>query len=262
MPSSGTIISITDYNTAQAKLQDILGLGEDGYGLPIISTLPLETSQVGSVEQWNRLIDDINVARVHITNTSTNTSHITTGTSIIATTVTNLLSDVDWLYNHRYTCHPSQFYSSVSTGTIVSTSTFFSNSTSTRTISWGTTVTSITHEIVVGFPARLLARYYFNLGSYLTFIPFYSGSLLNDLDGEWANFIDYLRNPANEYKYDRDKYVNYTSTVTVWTSGTLSVSVLAEKDVDERVIKFTTRYSNSNSISLYITPSGSTWTVS
>jgi hypothetical protein len=258
--SSGTPIAKDDFNTAQATVLDILGLGDNGYGLPIIKSAPVENTQSIGLKQWNNLIDDINQAYLHVANRTTSTAKLNTGTSIVKTTTTNaLLSTVDWLNNNRYTCHPSQF---LNTGTSVatSTSTFFSDSTSTRTVVWGSGESNtISHELLVSFPSRTLARYYFNLGSYLTFAPYYQGSILFDADAAWANFIDYLRAPAQQYKYDRAKYVNYSSTVTSWTSGSLIVSVLAEKSVDERTIKFTTSYINGSPSTVYITPTGSTY---
>lgn len=262
MPTSGTNILKTDYNTAQATLQDILGVGENGYGIPILNSDPVEITQVARARAWNDFISDLNVVHKHISNVSTNTSYFTTGTSVVtASTVSNLLSRVNWLNDasRRYTCHPNQF---LNTGTSIanSTSTFFSDSTSTRTLSWGVNTDLITHEVVVSFPSRLTARYYFNMGSYLSFVPYYEGNIISDLDGEWANFIDYLRLPANIYKFDRTKYLA-GSDITTYTSGSLTISVLAEISADERTIKFTTSYSNSDSTTVYISPSGSTWTI-
>jgi len=258
-----TLITKETYNTAQSKLQNILGLGENGYGLPLISSSLVEVSRTATAKQWNNLIADINIVRQHVANTNTNTAYLITGTSILrASTVTNLISDINWLYDdsRRYKCHPAQFFTTGTTS-LTSTSTFFSDSTSTRTLAWGTDTRKITHEVISRFPSRLAARYYFNIGSYLSFVPYYTGGLVNDLDGEWANFIDYLRNPTREYRYDREQYINYTSTLTVWTSGSLSISLLAEKLEDEKTIKFTTSYMNNSSAGLYITPAGSTWTI-
>lgn len=260
MPTSGTNLPKTDYNTAQATLQDILSVGEDGYGIPILNSDPVEVTQVARARGWNDFISDLNVVHKHISNVSTNTSYFNTGTSIVtASTVSNLLARVNWLNDasRRYTCHPSQFYT---TGTSISTSTFFSDSTSTRTLSWGVDPSIITHEVVVSFPSRLLARYYFNMGSYLSFVPYYEGDIISDIDGEWATFIDYLRLPANTYKFDREKYLA-GSDITNYNSGSLTISVLAEISADERTIKFTTSYSNNASSTLYISPSGSTWTI-
>ena len=258
--SSGTPLAKDDYNAAQAILQDIISLGDNGYGLPIINSTPVENTQVVTAKNWNSLIDDINIVYRHVANKNTSTANLSTGTSIVtAAAPAALVSAVNWLNDNRYTCHPSQF---LNTGTSVatSTSTFFSDSTSRRNIVWNTGVSNvISHEVLVSFPSKTLARYYFNLGSYLSFVPFYEGNILFDPDALWANFIDYLRAPAQQYKYDRAKYVNYSSTTTSWTSGSLVVKVLAEKSVDERTIKFTTSYIDGVLGTVSITPSGSTY---
>ena len=257
MPTSGNNILKTDFNNAQAILKDVLGQGENGYGRSTITSDPVEITQVATADQWNRFIRDLNLVHKHVTNVNTSTLNVNTGTDrVTASTVTNLISSVNYVSDavRRYTCHPSQFV------VYQSTSTFYYDSTSTRTLTWGVDQTLITHEVVVSFPTRLTARYYFNLGSYLTFVPFFQGNLIADIDGEWATFIEYINQPAQQYRFDRTKYLA-GSAVTTWNSGTLSVSILASISADEKSIKFTTSYSNSDSTTVYITPSGSTWTI-
>ena len=120
---------------------------------------------------------------------------------------------------------------------------------------------NITHKVVTTFPNRLAARYYFNLGCYLTFVPYYQGTGLNDLDVEWAEFIDHLRAPEQELRYGRNEFINYSSTVTSWSSGTLSVSFAAAKSVNETEIEFTTIYSNNASAALIVSPAVATWSI-
>jgi hypothetical protein len=257
MPTSGNNILKSDFNDAQAILKDVLGQGENGYGFSTITSDPVEITQVATADQWNRFIRDINLIHKHVTNVNTSTLNVNTGTSIItASTATNLISSVNYVSDavRRYTCHPSQFV------VYQSTSTFYYDSTSTRTLTWGVDQTLITHEVVVSFPTRLKARYYFNMGSYLTFSPFFEGNIIADIDGEWATFIEYINQPAQRYIFDRTKYLA-GSAITTWTSGTLTVSILASILSDEKSIKFTTSFSNSDSTTVYITPSGSTWTI-
>ena len=257
MPTSGNNILKTDFNNAQAILKDVLGQGENVYGRSTITSDPVEITQVATADQWNRFIRDLNLVHKHVTNVNTSTLNVNTGTDrVTASTVTNLISSVNYVSDavRRYTCHPSQFV------VYQSTSTFYYDSTSTRTLTWGVDQTLITHEVVVSFPTRLTARYYFNMGSYLTFAPFFQGNLIADIDGEWATFIEYINQPAQQYRFDRTKYLA-GSAVTTWNSGTLSVSILASISADEKSIKFTTSYSNSDSTTVYITPSGSTWTI-
>ena len=180
MTTSGNNILKTDFNNAQAILKDVLGQGENGYGRSTITSDPVEITQVATADQWNRFIRDLNLVHKHVTNVNTSTLNVNTGTDrVTASTVTNLISSVNYVSDavRRYTCHPSQFV------VYQSTSTFYYDSTSTRTLTWGVDQTLITHEVVVSFPTRLTARYYFNLGSYLTFVPFFQGNLIADIDG-------------------------------------------------------------------------------
>jgi hypothetical protein len=250
--NSGDTINHNDHNGIQSLLEDVLGLGENGYGLPLIRSNPLGTSNRTTALEWNNLVYDTDILYQHITNTSTTIQKVTTGTTVVQAAQTNeLYSTVAWLYDNsrRYTCHPGQFV--ISTGSSIL---FTGGGKSLRTLPWGVDNNSITHRVVSQFANRLAARYYFNIGSYLTFIPYYQGEGLNDLDAEWANFIDYLRTPGNEYIYDRTKYINYDSTTTEWTSGTLHVSITADRSPDQSSIEFITQYRNDASPTLLISP--------
>ncbi len=261
--TAGTTATHLDFNTAQTNMNSILGLGENGYGLSLIASVPAEEKQVIYAQAWNNLLFDINIVSRHITDAPAPTSTLTTGTSIVnAATMDAYITTSTWLLDpvRRYTCHPNQFY----IDPISNTSTFITaDSTSTRTLPWGANgINLITHRLIAAFPNRLAARYYFNLGSYLTFTPYYDGTTgLNDLDTEWANFIDYLRDPIKKYTYGRTEFVDWDSTSTSWSSGTLSVSVLANKSDDETNVEFIITYANNATATLIVSPTVATWQI-
>lgn len=262
MPSPGTLISSSTFNVAQTKLQDIMGLGEDGYGIPFIASNPITDNNFPSVQDWQFFLRDINTVHRHITNQNTS-SFITINNTqpLYASTATNAFATTDWLYesSRRWTCHPLQFFS---TGTDVAptTSTFNYGGVSTRTLAWGIEPNVISHEIVAIFPTRLRANYYFNLGSYLTFDPFAEGTSFSDLDNRWLSFINYMNNSARKYKYDRAKFQN-NSNLTTYNSGTLSVSILAEKINSGKDIKFTITFNDSDNSNVYVNPTGYAWKI-
>jgi hypothetical protein len=260
MPISGlSSVNNNDYNDIQVILDDILGLGENGYGMPQLRSSPLSTGARATANQWNALIGDLNTVRYHITNAGTSTAYFITGTTVVnSATINNLYADAYLLQNsaQRYTCHPSQFYTTSSNRTI-----FSKNSLSLRTKYWGTDTNSISHQVVATFPNPLTARYYFNLGSYLNFVPYVQGAAINDLDGEWLNFVNYLRASGNEYRYTHGEFVNYLSTTTTINSGTLQVKILAEKAIDETSVKFTITYKNNASSTVQLVPSASIYNI-
>ena len=249
----GDTLSYYDYNDIQTYLNDTLGIGENGYGLASIRSGPIEVNNKVTAADWNNLVHDINMLSLHINNYIASIPYIATGTDVITTAIANnLYTTATFLHDdsRRYTCHPSQF--EISSGTSIL---FYTGGDSLRTLPWGVSTNAITHKVVSQFSSRLAARYYFNIGSYLTLTPYYqSGTGINDLDAEWANFIDYLRQPANQYIYKRNEYENYSSTTTAWTSGTLHVSVTANRSSDQSSIEFVTIYSNDSSPNLLITP--------
>lgn len=256
----GTTVAHTDFNIAQTLLDDIMGIGENGYGLPLIQSTPQELYWKIGAYQWNNLISDINYVHQHITNSNTSTGYVITGTDVLsANTINALISTTEWLDDpiRRYTCHPSKFL----VNTVTDSTTLYSGGNSVRTLPWGVTTSEITHRVVTSFQNRLSARYYFNEGCFLNFLPNYSGIGLNDLDTEWANFIDYLRDPAQEYRYDRAQFVTYSSTTTSWNSGTLTVSVTANKSDDEKSIEFIMKYRNNESSTLIVSPNVGVWNI-
>jgi hypothetical protein len=257
--SPGDFIDHNDLNATQTILEDIMGIGENGYGLTSILSNPVAVGRKVNATQWNYLLSDMNTVEQHITgSTSTTLLPVTTASTAIiyASTVTNIYNNTVALQPNRYHCDPSQFL--ISDGG--SSTIFYGGGDSSRTSPWGVATSSITHHVTTQFPNRLAARYYFNLGCYLTYTPYYNGTGLNDLDTEWANFIDYLR-AATPYTYDRQKFVTYDSVTTEWTSGTLFVSIQADRAVDQASIDFTVIYRNNASPNLLISPAVGIYTI-
>lgn len=218
--STGSIIRMVHYNDIQTKVNEIIGLGQDGWGQGSQNSSAVTTRSKVSRTQWTNLINDVDFTKKHITGTTSSLVAPTTGTAI-SPNLGNTLGSVvfDDLLPLRYTCHPSQFYGYP--GETVNTF----NGTSIRTNVWGR---EISQQVRVDWPTNLFARYFFNAGSVLTWRPTYNSiALPNDRDEEWANFIDYMK--ANvAYEYDRSDFLAVSpSTSTTYTSGTLSVTVIA-----------------------------------
>lgn len=270
-PDPGSLLPIipaVDYNSIQSVISEILGTGENGYGLSDIASIPVApiTNRITAF-QWNALLRDINVATTHITNTSTVTTSVITGTTVVTKLRTDILQgQANYLIDpvRRYTCHPNQYYVDPVTSSTVN----YTDGISTRTLPWGVDVQSVTHKVNAAFATRLQARYFFNLGSYITLLPFHLNNGLNDLDAEWASFINHMQDTNVQYTYRRSDFMNQTSTSTVYNSGTLSISVLAEKAPDESNIEFTVTYGNTltydtgtNSALIVIIPTVGYWNI-
>jgi len=218
--STGSIIRMVHYNDIQTKVNEIIGLGQDGWGQGSQNSSAVTTRSRVSRTQWGNLINDVDFTKQHITGTTSSLVAPSTGTAI-SPNLGNALGSVvfDDLLPLRYTCHPSQFYGYP--GETVNTF----NGTSTRTTVWGR---EISQQVRVDWPTNLFARYFFNAGSVLTWRPIYTSIAdPNDRDEEWAAFIDYMK--ANvDYEYARDDFLGASaSKTTTYTSGTLSVTILA-----------------------------------
>jgi hypothetical protein len=84
---------------------------------------------------------------------------------------------------------------------------------------------------------------------------------INDLDLEWINWITAINNdPNQEFRFERDDFIAGGLTRT-YTSGTLRIEVIAEREFDEKNINFTTTYSNESTALLVVSPSVAGYTI-
>ena len=220
--STGTIAQTPHYNYAQNLVKDIIGLGENGWGQGSQNSSPVTTRNRISRTQWLNLSNDINFVQQHVLATQTTGLVPATATTIVTTFPNAVGALIDTLEPQRYVCHPSQYYGYP--GEVVNTI----NGTSTRTTVWGK---EISQQVRVDWPTNLFARYFFNAGSVFTWRPNYTSiAVPNDRDAEWASFIDYLK--ANvTYEYTRADFLDALDTKTsTYTSGTLSVTIIALRD--------------------------------
>lgn len=265
MPTTSTI-SAAHYNSIQTRVADVLGLGENGWGKPNIDSGPVTNRTRVTADQWNSLLDDVNQISLHILNISTTTQTVTAATELISLVPGQQLDHITQVLIQeptRYTCHPEQYVLDPTTST-VRPALFVTSST--RTTSWGLSPITINHGLTVSFITRLHAYYYFNLGNYLVWKPFYlpADVSTNDLDQEWQQWIDYIRNsPELEFRYTRTNFVNTLSNqvTQVYTSGTLSITVIANRRFDERNIDFSITYANETTTLLVVSPTVAGYTI-
>jgi len=251
MAQTQTLITATDFNVSQSLIADVLGLGENGWGIPLIQSTPTDAGRKIYASSWNSLLADVNLVNKHIYGTPSVISNVTSSTTVTSQYSNDMLSISSQLSDDlvRYTCNPSQFLYN----TLTNTTTQYSDSVSLRTLPWGANgISSITHKMIVSWANRLSARYYFNEGNYLIYKPYYLGTGLNDLDTEWAAFIDWL--DYQPWIYSRDTFINYRTTTTNWTSGTLEISLVARTSSDDKSIAVEVTYLNNASADLILSP--------
>lgn len=218
--STGSIVQAFSYNDIQTKVKEIIGLGLDGWGQGSQNSTAVTIRNRVTRTQWSNLINDVNFVQRHVTGSTSSLAAPTTGTAITPNLGNTLGASVfNDLVPLRYTCHPSQFYGYP--GETVNTL----NGTSTRTTVWGR---EISQQVRIDWPTNSFARYFFNAGSVLTWRPTYTSIAdPNDRDEEWAAFIDYLKATAS-YEYVRSDFLAVSAgKTTTYTSGTLSVTILA-----------------------------------
>lgn len=245
--NTGTVIYSANFNAIQSIAADIRGLGENGYGLTASS--PTVVGSLISAERANRLLSNISTVYKHITNITTATTTVTntsTSTSIVKAKFFNDIKYMaDYCLANRYSAHSSQLVVSVSTS-------------STRTLPWGANgTTSIIHKVRVVWATRLSALYYFNQGNYLSWVPDYESTPINDLDVEWATWINYIvATPGQEFRYNRSNFVAGSITTRNYSSGTLRINVIAVKSPLETAVDFSITYQNVDNPLLVVVPAG------
>ena len=272
--STGSSILYSEYNSIQSTVSDILGLNQFGYGLPFIYSRPVAGTERIKVSHWNSLLTDINMIQKHITGSSSTFTTSTVNQLIAAAKTNDYLTTATWLLDagagnasRRYTCAESEYYLDPVTGNTIN----YTNGTSTRVTVWGIQEPNITHIVRVGFPTADTMTYFFNLGSYITFLPYYLGAGLNSGDYEWFNFINWLRSgdpAAPVLRYDRTDSIAHTagSTVTnvynaTTSSSGINIDISVFKSLNGKYLDFTVNYRNNDIASIVIDPSARTWTL-
>jgi hypothetical protein len=255
--STSTIIQSVHYNDIHNILTEVISVGENGYGISSFLSNPVTNRNISTASQWRRLQFDLNTAYVHITNQfAIPPGTITTGTTITTADLTNQYwTAANFVLDNRYTCHPDQYFVDPVTLATINTT----DGKSDRTLEWGVDPAgTITHKVNVTWSSRLTKRYFFNCGGTFEWNPYHTGESvtgqsLNDLDEEWASFINHFQQ-AETYVYDRQIHEDWITTSTVYNSGTLRISVLADQETD-RNIRFTFTFTNLETPDLVVIPS-------
>lgn len=254
------IIDNEDFNASFLIADQILGQNDDGYGLLGFYSIPVTSFDRVTAEQWNNLAADIGIIYEHITGSTSSIGYVVTGSSISTSFANTLYSTSTFCLDpsRRWTCHPSQF----ELNTLTNTTTWWTTS-SERSLVWGEVpgtgakIPSVTHKVVASWPTRDEAYWYFNQGAYLVWEPYHLNNGVNDLDGEWASFINTIRTSSEPYRYGRTEFREYpggTSTVFTAPGGQKTITVSAEVSANEEQVTFTIEYTNLETTLITITP--------
>ena len=257
IPGSTASVAVSDFMDSYTVINDIIGIGENGYGVPVPWSGPVSTKTKIRAQDWNYLQRDLNSIFIHVTDTGTNTT-IVSNTTIVNSTLSNRVYDgVNEIVGQRYYCHPNQFFADPVTSETWNTT----NGTSTRTLIWDMEATSeITHKVNAAWTTPLTARYFFNQGGYFIYKPFYANTgTTSTIDTQWVRFIDYVQSRGG-FEYARPYFVNPDISLVTksWTSGTLRISLAVERNPAKDQILFTVKYKRRD---LEIVPNRGYWNI-
>ncbi len=242
--TSGTAITVSDFNDIRTTVNDVLGLGSNGYGYPNLNSRDVSTSTVIRAVDWQALIADIDVVATH-------QSNITTSTTVIAQT-TATADKSNTLYNyaqylsqepHRYIAHPTQLNPKDDT-----------NGRSTSSGIWSV----LTQVTKASWPTTLIARYFFNAGGKIQV----NSSHLNNSTGTVATVWKNLINGLGTYTYSRNEFINHVTTGTTVTAAPpynyIQYKVTATRGDDLKSVTFRVDYITTGSDFL-VSPDAATW---
>ena len=192
MAGQGNLIVATDYNTIQAKIALILGIGSSdyGYGQQVTSSQVTNLNTKITVSQWNNLRTDLLLARQHQTGTDQSASLAlpTTLTTIKEADRSAYNTFADTVTTNRLVVPPASQYSLIPTvAPIVRTSPWASTISHTVTLNYpgyvsGSTTVSAIDNARAFFNAGGLAKFSASFTSYTS-----DGSLT--VNQSWATLL-------------------------------------------------------------------------
>ena len=109
-PESTATVAVADYMDSYTIVNDIIGIGENGYGMPLLVSGPVSNKTRIKVRDWNYLQSDLNSIFIHVTDASTATTVVTTTTTVSSTLSNAVYAQINEIESQRYVCHPNQFF--------------------------------------------------------------------------------------------------------------------------------------------------------
>lgn len=175
--ATGDIISASDYNTIQTKIQNVMGTGSGGlgYGQPVNSSQVAAGNQVTKA-QWDALRYDIYNALLHQTGSGPTITTINVGDVVRYGAANpnfqyNTLADT--ATTNKFNIGSGQFLTQVL-------------QTTSRTSSWSTSVST---TATVTFNTAEQARFFFNSGGKIRLTSSRSGGSSSSQNNSWSNVL-------------------------------------------------------------------------
>lgn len=175
--ATGDIISASDYNTIQTKIQNVMGTGSGGlgYGQPVNSSQVAAGNSVTKA-QWDALRYDIYNALLHQTGSGPTITTINVG-DVIRYGAANPNFQYDTLADtattNRFNIGSGQFLTQVL-------------QTTSRTSSWSSAVST---TATVTFNTAEQARFFFNSGGKIRLTSSRSGGAGTSQNNSWSNIL-------------------------------------------------------------------------
>lgn len=198
--ASGDIISATDYNTIQTKINSVIGTGSGSFGYgQTVNSSQVAAGNTVTKTQWDALRYDVVNALLHQTGVGPTIATVNVGDVIRYGAANpnfqyNTLADT--ATSNRFNIGSGRFFTQVL-------------QTTSRTASWTTAVST---TATVTFNTAEQARFFFNSGGKVRFTSSRSGGSSSSQNNSWSNVLTTAGTQAFSASGTSVNFYNLTST--------------------------------------------------
>ena len=192
----GQLIQVNDFNSIRTKINNVMGIGTDGYGQALTS-IDATNSTIQTATFWNNLRIDLAKCRGH----QTGNNELLNLLEPVSTTPS--AGQVQVISEAVRSQYDTMADACVTNNRVVASGQgspeSITNGVGTRSTNWKV---KITHSVTTAFTSALEARYFFNAGGQIRFSGSRAGTAANTKDTSWTNLL----------QQQGTIYMDYTST--------------------------------------------------
>ena len=242
--TTATQVLSVDKNLIQNRIREVMGIGEEGYGISALQSRLHSTGTLVRASHFQALYDDLDRIYQHQTGNNLNAANTFSSATVITTASVNYLNTFSQYVidpNNRYFVHPSQSTASVE---LIDP----------RVSIWSTEISS---SILCTWTSVLQANYFFNSGGQLQLQTNHQNNWSTAREKEWARLLTAIGTSS----FTHSNWIAGIDTVSTYTADApYNFYVTVNTDVAEKSVQFTVELVNDTA-SLIVYPDELEFTV-
>lgn len=239
-----TLVLSSDKNTIQSRIREVMGVGEDGYGISALQSRLHSTGTTIRASHFQALYDDLNRIYIHQTGNSLSAANTFSSSTLISAPAVNYLNTISQYVidpNNRYFVHPSQSTASVE---LIDP----------RVSTWATNITA---TVLCTWTSELQANYFFNSGGILKVQTNHLDNWASLREREWARLLTEIGTSS----FTHSNWVSGIDTVSTYTANfPYDMFVELRTTVTNKSVQFTVELVN-NDAALQVYPDDLEFTI-